>query len=105
GDGAAALHEIQRKSEHIDAIPKLAFQPEMNPAKDQRESNQRRNDAAPHDQKMHRPARESTLEDEPLANEIGNESLRGTRCVWQKLLALQIKLPSAPPINTRCRTL
>src|SRR5215510_4511589 len=55
GNQTAPLHEIQGKSEDVGSITKFALKLEMNPTENQRESNQRRNDTAPHDQKVHSP--------------------------------------------------
>src|SRR5437016_4217037 len=50
---AAAVHYIQRNAKDVSTIATLAFQLKVNPAEHQRKSNQRRDDAAPHDQLMH----------------------------------------------------
>src|SRR5437660_403942 len=71
----------------------------MNPAKHERKSNQSRDDASPHDEEVHGPAREATLKNESLRDEIGGERLGSARCIRQELFALQIKFPAALPIN------
>src|SRR4051812_2338365 len=62
----APVHDIHGKAEDIGAIAALPFKLEVNPAEDERESNQRGDNAAPHDERMHQPARETAPRDEPL---------------------------------------
>src|SRR5712692_9033811 len=90
GNHTPALHHIQGKAKYIGPVTKIAFQLEVHPAKHKRESNQCREHAAPHDQKVHRPTRESPLEDESLTHEVGGEGLRSVRGVLHKLLSLQV---------------
>src|SRR5215475_1972275 len=77
GNDAATLHYVQRKPEHVGAITQLAFQFEMHPAEDKWKCNQCGDNASPHDQEVHRPARESAFEDKSLANQISGDRLRG----------------------------
>ena len=104
-DDAPALHHVQRKSEDIGAIAKVAFQLKVHPTKHQRKSNQGREHTAPHDQKVHRPSRKSALEDESLSDKVRGYGLRSVRGVPHKLLSLQVQLPSAAPVNARRRSL
>ena len=71
----------------------------MHPAEHQRKRNQRRDEAAPHDQKVRQPARESALENESLFDEIGRDRLCRAGRILQELFALQIKIPTASPVN------
>src|SRR6185503_19999538 len=64
----AALHQLDRKSENVGAITHIAFQFEMDPSKHERKGYKRRQNAAPHDQKMHQPAKEAAFENKMLAD-------------------------------------
>src|SRR5437016_8559692 len=59
GHRVAPIHYVERKTENISAVASPAFQLKVNPAKHQRKSNQRRDNAAPHNQLMHQPTREA----------------------------------------------
>src|SRR5436309_782951 len=98
-DDAPALHDIQRKSEDIGAIAKVAFQFEMHPAENQREGNQRREDAAPHDEEVHGPARKSALEDKFLLDEICGKCPGGGPRVTHDVAVVKIKFPTTLPID------
>src|SRR5437762_2976574 len=59
GNQTSSLNQVQGKAEDKGTITEVALKLKVNPAKNQGKSNQGRNDAAPHDQKVHRPARET----------------------------------------------
>ena len=54
---------------------------------------------------MHQPTREAAFEDEALRDEARRHRFRRARGVRQELVALTVKLPAAPPINSRRRAL
>src|SRR5438132_1197240 len=105
GNHAPALHDVQGETKYVGPVSKIAFQLEMYPAKNKRKGNQRRKNAAPHDQEVHRPSRESSLEDKALADKIRGDCFRSVCGVLHKLLSLEIQLPSTAPVNTRRRSL
>src|SRR5687767_4346987 len=77
----------------------------MYPAENQRKGYQSGEDASPHDQEMHQPTCESSLEDEALPNQVGGKCLSGASGVLRELFTLKIKLPAAPPVNSGSRPL
>src|SRR5437773_9313584 len=55
GHRMPAVHNVERKTKDISAVASLAFQLKVHPAKHQRKSNQRGDNAAPHDELVHQP--------------------------------------------------
>src|SRR5436190_14608926 len=88
GDRLPSIHHIQRKSKDVSTIATLALQFEVNPAKHQRESNHRRDDATPHDQLMHQPARETTTKDKLLDRHSTDYGLRCAACISNQVLSV-----------------
>src|SRR6185369_156577 len=105
GNHAAPVHRIDGKSKNVSAVTEIAFQPEMHPAKHQREGNHRGNYAAPHDEKVHGPTREAAPENESLLDEVGRENAGGGGGVANEIAAAQIQIPTPLPIHPRGRTL
>src|SRR5205809_5251837 len=68
GKQRAPVHRIQREAEDVSAIAALSFKLEVNPTEDEREGNQSGDDAAPHDERVHQPARKPAPRDESLLN-------------------------------------
>src|SRR6185503_10976633 len=95
-------HQLDRKSENVGAITHIAFQFEMDPPKHKRKGYKRRQNAAPHDQKMHQPAKKAAFENKMLADEVFTDRLGGRRCVLEKALSLKEKVEPSPEIRT-CR--
>src|SRR5713226_4844757 len=100
-----AVHSVERKTKDISAVASPAFQLKVNPAKHQRKSNQRGDDAAPHDQLMHQPTREPATKNKLLDRHSTDYGLRCTACISNQILSVAKQLPSAPPVHTRGRTL
>src|SRR2546423_11804953 len=73
GEDSAPVHDHQRKTEDVRTIAALALQLKMHPAEDEWKGNQCRDDAAPHDERVHQPACEAALEDEFLFDETVGE--------------------------------
>src|SRR5436305_12522656 len=63
GEERAPVHHVQGKAEDIGTIAALSFKLKVHPAEDEREGNQCRDDAAPHDERVHQPARETAPRD------------------------------------------
>lgn len=101
-DQAPPLHYVQGKPEDVSAIAQVAFQPEMDPAKNQGKRDECGDDASPHDQEMHQPTGEATLEDEALPDEISSKRFCSAGGVLNKSIALEIKLPTTTPVDS-CR--
>src|SRR5947209_2647636 len=100
-ENRAPVHHVQGKAEDVGTIAALSFQLEMHPAEDEREGNQRGEDAAPHNQRVHQPARETAPCDKLLLDQIVRNRLCRARRVGQKFFALAEELPAAPPVDAR----
>src|SRR5438874_4944521 len=74
GEERTPIHHVQGKAEDVGAIASLSFKLEVHPAEDEREGNQSGDDAAPHDERVHQPARETAPRDESLLDQIVRES-------------------------------
>src|SRR5262245_20943416 len=85
GNHGARVHSVRGKTKDVGAIALFALQFKMDPSEHEWKRDERRDDAAPHDQLVHQPSRKATAVDELLNRHATYQSLRRTARVGEQI--------------------